>query len=68
MTIAGEGRNPGRLDMLKLAEQAGVSSRDANAIIDEVRSAVAHWPECAEEAGVKKAIIREIDRSLPQAD
>jgi len=40
MTIAGEGKNPNRTHMLQLAEQADVSQREANAIIDEVQAVV----------------------------
>lgn len=60
MTLAGEGRNPGRLHILRLAEQAGVAKREAAAIIDEVRGAVARWADFAAQAGVSKAGLREV--------
>ena len=39
--------------MLRLAEQAEVSMREAELIIGGVRDAVAQWPDCAEQAGVR---------------
>jgi serine/threonine-protein kinase HipA len=41
MTVAGEGRVPGRRHLLGLAGSAGLSSRDAQAILDEVAAAAA---------------------------
>jgi serine/threonine-protein kinase HipA len=66
MTITGEGRNPGRPHMLKLADQADVSRPDADAIIAEVQAAVARWPDHAANAGVSKATAEQIAQSLPQ--
>ena len=66
MTVAGEGRNPGRSHMLQLAEQAGVTKRQAAAVIDEVRAAVAGWPDHAAQAGVSKAAARQIAQALPR--
>jgi len=66
MTIAGEGRNPARPHMLKLAEQADVSKREAIAIIDEVQAAVGTWPEHAANAGVSKAAAEQIAQALSQ--
>ena len=66
MTVAGEGRNPGRSHMLKLAEQADVSKREADAIITEVQAAVARWPEHAAEARVSKGTAQQIAQSLPR--
>jgi len=66
MTVAGEGRNPERGHMLKLAEQADVSKREADAIIDEVQSAVACWSAHAAAAGVSKAVVRRIAPFLPR--
>ncbi|MFP4052965.1 MAG: type II toxin-antitoxin system HipA family toxin [Phycisphaerae bacterium] len=65
MTIAGEGRNPGRSHMLKLAEQADVSKREADVIIAEVQTAIAHWPDHAAKAGVSKTTAEQIAQSLP---
>jgi hypothetical protein len=64
MTLAGEGRNPGRSHMLRLAEQADVSVREAESIIGEVRDAVAQWADFAEQAGVSDATRNQIARSL----
>jgi serine/threonine-protein kinase HipA len=66
MTIAGEGRNPAQPHMLKLAEQADVSKREADAIIAEVQTAVANWPEHAANEGVGKATAEQIAQSLPR--
>ena len=65
MTVAGEGRNPSRPHMLKLAERADVSKREASAIIDEVQAAVAHWPEHAAQAGVSEGTSGQVAEALP---
>ena len=52
MTIAGEGRQPGRAHMLELAQRAGVSRADAQRTIEQVREATARWSEWASQAGV----------------
>jgi serine/threonine-protein kinase HipA len=64
MTLAGEGRDPGRSHMLRLAGQAGVSVREAESIIGEVRDAVARWEDFAEQAGVSDATCDRIAKSL----
>jgi serine/threonine-protein kinase HipA len=66
MTLAGEGRNPGRSHVLRLAEQVEVSRREADAIIDEVQAAIACWPAHATEAGLSKASVQQIAQSLPE--
>jgi serine/threonine-protein kinase HipA len=66
MSLAGEGRNPGRSHMLRLAQQADVTKREAITIITEVQSAIARWQEFAEQAGVSPASVRQIAKSLPQ--
>lgn len=66
MTLAGEGRNPGRAHILRLAAQAGVTPRQAAAVIDEVRAAVVRWEDFAAKAGVSKAGRREIASSFPK--
>ena len=65
MTLAGEGKNPGRAHILRLAEQAGVAGSQANAIMEEVRAAVDRWKDCADQAGVSKALRLEVAASFP---
>jgi serine/threonine-protein kinase HipA len=66
MTLAGEGRNPGRSHVLRLAEQVDVSQREATGILDEVQAAIARWPAHATEAGLSKAGAKQIAQSLPE--
>ncbi len=61
MTVAGEGQAPGRAHILRIAEGAGVSKKQAVEIIDEVASALSEWHRFAEEAGVSKKTAMEID-------
>jgi serine/threonine-protein kinase HipA len=65
MTLAGEGRDPGRLQMLGLGERAGVSKREAAAVIDEVNAAAARWKTWAERAGVSRAGARQVEAAFP---
>ena len=65
MTILGEGKNPGREHMLQLAAKAGISKREAGAIIDEVRSATRLWKKFADRAGLSSAVTRQIEASFP---
>ncbi len=64
MSLAGEGKNPGRSHMLHLAQQAGVSKRQADGVIHEVQTAVAAWKNYAARAGVSKAGAREVAKAL----
>jgi serine/threonine-protein kinase HipA len=66
MSLAGEGKNPGRSHMLRLAEQADVSNREATALIDEVQASVARWKDHAAQVGVSQASIQQIAQSLPR--
>ena len=66
MTVAGEGRNPSRPHMLKLAQQAEISKREAAVIIDEVQAAVGNWTDYTAQPGVSKGTAQQIAKSLPQ--
>ena len=66
MSLAGEGKNPGRSHLLRLAAQADVAKREIVGIIDQVQAAVAHWKDFAAAAGVSPVSIRQIAQSLPQ--
>jgi serine/threonine-protein kinase HipA len=65
MTLAVEGKNPGRSHMLRLAEPADVSGREVSAIIDQVQSAVAQWKDFAAQAGVLPASAHQIAQFMP---
>ncbi len=59
-TVAGEGRTPGTAHLLKLAQTFVL--KNADQLIDEVRTAVARWPDLAAESGVSKATIDAIGK------
>ncbi len=54
MTIAGEGKEPARDHLLRLAGPVSLSNRDAESIFDQVAAAVGGWMEHASRAGVGK--------------
>lgn len=60
MTLAGEGRTPGRSHILKLAGQVNVSRQDAERIISEVQSAVSQWSNYAVQTGVSQTEINRV--------
>jgi serine/threonine-protein kinase HipA len=67
LTVAGEGRAPGRTHILRIAEGAGISKQQALGIIDEVASALSEWSRFAEEAGVSKKTAMRISSTLISA-
>lgn len=54
-TIMGEGKDPGKEHLIKLAEKFSIPVRRANQIIDGVVEAIHQWPAFAEDAGVSKS-------------
>ena len=60
MDIAGEGRRPARSHVTALGEQHGFSAKQISMVIDEVRAAVAEWPELARAVGVSAASAKMI--------
>ena len=66
MTIAGEGRHPGRSQMLQLADQYDVARREADRIFEEVQAAVARWSDHAARAGVSASGIRRLSIAFPR--
>jgi len=52
LNIEGEGRNPTREHVQALGRRHGLSNRVIDAVVEEVRSAVAEWGRFASEAGV----------------
>jgi len=68
MTVAGEGRDPGRADMLELAQRTDVTRREAESVIDEVAAAVARWPEHAERVRVSAETVERVASAMPRRD
>jgi len=56
--IAGESKEPGKDDLLRLAKHFGL--RDPETIIEEVRSAISKWETIAVDLDISKRIISEI--------
>ena len=54
LTVAGEGQNPGRKDLLLLAEQADVRRNEALAIIDQVRGAVSSFAQISKNLPISR--------------
>ena len=63
-TVAGEGRAPATSHMLRLASAAGIPDRDAEAILDEVASAVARWRAHARRADVGGESTGAVERAI----
>ena len=66
MTVAGEGRAPARNHLLQLAGPAGLSSREAESILDEVTSAAARWRAHAREAGVGARTAKMVGKAIEE--
>jgi len=66
MTVGGEGRAPGRSHLLRLAAPAGISSREAEAILHQVASAAARWPVHARQADVGTQSARAVGKTLDE--
>lgn len=66
MTVAGEGRAPGRADLLRLAPAADLADDDARAILDEVAAAAARWRDHARDAGVGAESTAAIEKAIEQ--
>ncbi len=64
MTVGGEGRAPTRRHMLGLAKEAGITERDAEAILDEVAAAAAGWRNHARETGVGKRSVESVETAI----
>ncbi len=60
MTLDGEGRNPGREHIIRLATRHGIQEKRALEIISEVAETVSQWPRFADEAELDGPIKNEI--------
>jgi len=59
---AGNGKNPGRKELLELATTFGI--KNANTIIDQVKSVIANWKYYAQDCGVSKQSTQLISNTL----
>ncbi len=64
MTINGKREDVTRADLRAVAAVAGLKRGRADALLDEVRGAVARWPEFAREADVPAAMRESIQAAL----
>jgi len=64
LAIAGEGRGPGHKHIFEEAQRASISKGDAEAIYQEVLTAVDKWPSFAEEAMLSEKRTEEVDYLL----
>ena len=64
LAVAGEGRDPGRGDILVVARNARIKEADALAVVDEVNAAVERWDEIAANSGVSSRTRKELAAAL----
>ena len=68
LAVAGEGRAVTRDHLESEGRAAGLSSKRMSLVIEEVRAAVAKWPEFAKAAGMTSGRIADIQASLKSGD
>lgn len=62
--VAGEGANPGRDNILVLAEEFSISN--PNEIIEEVQESISQWPVIAKECGVSAESTNRIQKKFEE--
>ncbi len=60
--VAGESKNPGRKELMKLATLFGI--KNAKTIIEQVQEVISNWDEMAKESGVSKENRQSIKKIL----
>lgn len=68
LSVAGEGQNPHREHLLKLADQVDLRPRDATEIIEQVRGAVADLGKLASRLKLSKATTDRLRSRLKEID
>ncbi len=64
MLVAGEGENPGILDLLKLAPLADYSEADARRVIERIQDVLSDWPSLAKKFEVSSENVQLISKRL----
>lgn len=62
--VAGEGANPGRSNIMNLAQEFSISK--PTEIIEEVQESISQWPAIAKECGVSSDSINRIQKKFEQ--
>jgi serine/threonine-protein kinase HipA len=65
MTVMEEGKNPGRMELLKLAKVAGIAEERATALIEQVQEVRLRAEPVMAEAGVSSALRKSVLGRLP---
>lgn len=65
-SVAGEGRAPARVDLLRAAEQGGIKPADARRVIEHWREVFQTLPTLLAEAPIRAATRRELLPQLPR--
>lgn len=60
--IAGESKNPGRKELIKLATHFGL--KNASFLIDEVQEAISHWGAISSEYGIARETMNTIQTAM----
>jgi serine/threonine-protein kinase HipA len=68
LSVAGEGQNPGRNHLPKLADQIDLRPRDAAEIIEHVRAAVAEFGNLADKVKLSAATVERVRSRLKEID
>lgn len=66
MSVAGEGREPGRDHLLRVAAQSGIPAAEAVRVIEQVNESVSNWSRVAKQSGCPVETIRQIGRFIRQ--
>jgi serine/threonine-protein kinase HipA len=64
LAVDGEGKNPTKKHILKVAQNASIPKAKAEQLFEQVQRAVDRWPEHAKEAGLSEPRLQEVDRLL----
>ena len=65
-SIAGEGANPQRNDLLKVAAKGGISAKKANACIAHWQDVISHLPSMAKELPIRRQTVQTILKIVSQ--
>lgn len=68
LTVEGEGENPRRKDLLRLAEQVDIRRNEALTIIDQVRDAVSRFAQLSKNVPISRRTLSELQSFFRKLD